>query len=46
MLKSPYFCFNIKTSNFAREWRLVSGCSRNKLTGARLTEEEYDNMNN
>jgi hypothetical protein len=45
-LKTPFFYLNIKTARFTREWRLVTGCSRNKLTGARLTEEEYDHMNN
>jgi hypothetical protein len=45
-LKTLLFCLNIKTACFTREWRLVTGCSRNKLTGARLTEEEYYYMNN
>jgi hypothetical protein len=46
MLKTLFFCFKIKTACFTREWGLLTGCSRNKLTGAGLTEEDYDHMNN
>jgi hypothetical protein len=46
MLKTLFFYSNIKTACSAREWGLVTGCSRNKLIGARLTEQEYDHMNN